>query len=54
MNVQTEIYNLEFTATVDERNRVVIPPAISAVISVKKGDKVTLIVRAIHKIVKGA
>lgn len=54
MNVQTESYNLEFTVDIDKHNRLYIPKSIVDVIGLKKGDKVTLVIRAAHKIVKGA
>jgi len=52
MIIKTETFNLEFTADLDERNRVTIPKEIMGIVLAKPHDKVTLILRKAHLIQK--
>ena len=52
--VEKEKVYYEFTGSVDDRNRVVIPNAIAHLIKIKKGDKVTVVIKEIARIQKGA
>ena len=47
-----ELFNLEFTATVDKRHRVYIPQEIAQIACLRKGEKVTLILRYVHRMVR--
>ncbi len=49
--VKTETYNLEFTVEVDERHRFYIPKDIVDIVLIKKGDKATLVLTKVHRIV---